>query len=217
MRLSLNLYFALAGIVCLIHGKIAEGITFNDLYTMSQPTGFVPDLGIKSGSVTQTIGDVTVGGGYPDQPSSLHGQFHALLWTAAQPSGVDLTPAGASISFANATDGIHVVGKATGTITGGSQHAFLWNVSDGTFMDLNPSGHTKSEAVGLNGTQYVGEVDNHARFGTAQVVHLLIYIPPADLPVPSQMRPTASIRLVPAPLHRVTSTHFSGTAALTRS
>ncbi|MGN6625519.1 MAG: PEP-CTERM sorting domain-containing protein [Tepidisphaeraceae bacterium] len=79
---------------------------------------------------------------------------HAVLWSSASASPIDLTPAGSTYSSAIATDGAHQIGFASPPTLG--PHAALWSGSSDSFVDLNPSGFSDSEAFQIRNGQEVG-------------------------------------------------------------
>ncbi|MBL8760337.1 MAG: hypothetical protein JNL50_03460 [Phycisphaerae bacterium] len=83
---------------------------------------------------------------------------HAALWNGTAASFVDLNPAGAEVSIANAVFGAQQVGFA---FVGNLNRAGMWNGSAASWVDLNPAGAGASSAQGTSGTHQVGG----ARFG----------------------------------------------------
>ena len=90
---------------------------------------------------------------------------HAAVWSGTATSWVDLHPAGANHSRANAVAG----GKQAGFVQiggiGGTNHACLWSGTVATFSDLHPAGAIGSFALGSFGGTQVGYAsfgaDNH--------------------------------------------------------
>jgi hypothetical protein len=134
----------------------AAAITYTDLYTLGRPTGFssVVPTGYQQAAGGQVVG---YGSG-----TGTAGNNHALLWSAAAPSGVDLNPTnlGAfTASTAYGTDGTRQVGSGFGTATGSANHALLWSGTAASAVDLHPTllpGLSSSFALGSGGTQQVG-------------------------------------------------------------
>jgi hypothetical protein len=93
----------------------------------------------------------------------LHYVEHASLWKGTAESWVDLNPAGALTSRANATSG----GQQAGYAYFGrwneeaDQHAGYWSGSAGSWVDLHPAGSSYSYAADVSDGQQVGA----ARFG----------------------------------------------------
>ena len=110
--------------------------------------------------------------------------LHALLWTGAPESAVDLNPAGFSTSAAYGVSGGQQVGSG---LTGASEHALLWTGTAESVVDLHPAGYRHSRALGVAGCQQVGlavdptTTNNHAMLwtGTADsAVDLHSFLPP---------------------------------------
>lgn len=143
---------ALAAVVglCAIVPAARADISYTDLYTLGTPAGMTSATPGGSNGVQMTAGGQVTGWGIAN------GQFHAVVWSASNPSGTDLNPgSGFNTSFAKGTDGSQQVGYGTGSATGGLNHALLWTATGP--VDLNPvSGISDSFAFGIGGTQQVG-------------------------------------------------------------
>lgn len=79
---------------------------------------------------------------------------HALAWSGAAGSYVDLHPLSAYFSYARAAADGEVVGRAGGI--DGVNHASLWTGTAASWIDLNPAGASESQAVGVSGGRQVG-------------------------------------------------------------
>ena len=123
-------------------GPAWASITYTDLYTCGTPAGFshaYPYLVFPpSAAGGQVVGD---GSGPVTQ-----GNDHALLWTSAVISGIDLNPNGFAGSHAFRTNGTQQVGLVFGPATAPAIHAALWNGTAESFVDLNPNGFIRTEA-----------------------------------------------------------------------
>ncbi len=83
----------------------APVVTYTDLYTLGKPAGF-------SSAYTGEYLHVTAGGQVVGHGGSPTGWDHALLWTPAAISGIDLNPSGFDQSVAEAIGGTQQVGEA---------------------------------------------------------------------------------------------------------
>jgi hypothetical protein len=125
------------------NGSAASAVDLN-------PTGFSTSVANGTSGIQQA-GSGTLAAG---------NNTHALIWQGTAASAVDLNPTnvtGYTQSDAIGTDGLHQVGRASGTATGGYDHAMLWNGVAASAVDLNPSAYTSSIAYGVGGAQQVGE------------------------------------------------------------
>lgn len=124
-------------------------ITATDLFTLGRPLDFIyaaPD-GNRAASRGQIVGSAT--------NSSMGGGTHAILWTAASPSGIDLHSEPYELGTALlGTDGTHQVGN--GYTAGDTSHALLWNGTASSVIDFNPIGFDESLVCGVAGGQQVG-------------------------------------------------------------
>jgi hypothetical protein len=139
-----------------------------DLYTLTEPSGFVGSLQVDNAS--SGIGQVVSYG------TLASGKSHALLWNGPAGTVVDLHPtnlSGFNQSFALRTSGTQQVGeidKANGVF-----HAVLWSGAASTAVDLNPTnltGYAGSTAYGISGSQQVGLGGGSA---TANNTHALLW------------------------------------------
>lgn len=91
------------------------------------------------------------------------GANHAIIWSGAADSYVDLHPGSAySDSEARGIWGNQIAGSASyilsqeGGIRYVTSHAHLWLADTGTAVDLHPAGYTSSRALGVGSGQQVG-------------------------------------------------------------
>lgn len=82
-------------------------------------------------------------------------QSNDMVWSVAQPAGVDLTPTGSPYSVVYGTDGSRQVGYSY-TPAVPAHQAAVWSGSVASYVGLNPVGIQKSEAIGIGGGQIVG-------------------------------------------------------------
>lgn len=102
--------------------------------------------------------------GYTRDPGSF--LEHAAVWSGTAASWVDLHPAGATQSRANAVSSGQQAGYLHVGGVGGNFYASLWSGTAATWSDLNPAGSIYSLALGSFGGRQAGQasfgVDNHA-------------------------------------------------------
>lgn len=114
----------------------------------------------------------------PAEIAHVRGYYsHAGMWNGTAESWVDLNPAGAIDSEANAVSNGQQVGVA---YFDGRSHAGIWSGSASSWVDLNPAGAIDSEAYAVSNGQQVGSVDGHAGLwnGTAESwVDLSMFLP----------------------------------------
>lgn len=85
--------------------------------------------------------------------SNVDGNNHAVLWNGSAAGVVDLHPAGALNSSADATD----VSQQVGTVLGNGRYtAALWQGTAATYVNLNPLTNATSAAAGVYGGIQVG-------------------------------------------------------------
>ena len=87
--------------------------------------------------------------------------WHAILWSGAANSAIDLNPTG--LAGVNASQGMGVggdqqVGSGSGPATENGYHALLWTGSAASAVDLNPAqlGITSSGAMATDGVHQIG-------------------------------------------------------------
>ena len=118
------------------------------------PAGFVETDG-EGIAGQQRVGAARVEGGtYPEFT-------HAFLWTGNSTTPVDLHPAGATYSKANATDGTKQVGYVEGyNFPYINRKAALWSgTPESVVLLMPPDQNYFSEATSIAGDQQVGYVD----------------------------------------------------------
>jgi hypothetical protein len=109
---------------------------------------------------------------------------HAMLWSGARHTPIDLNPESFDDSYAYAIDGSAQVGVG---MTRGWAHALLWKGHAARVIDLNPAGFIESYATGVSGNRQVGyavksDLGAHALvwFGKASnYIDLQKFLPPS--------------------------------------
>ncbi|MEZ6235585.1 MAG: GC-type dockerin domain-anchored protein [Phycisphaerales bacterium] len=107
--------------------------------------------------------------------------IRASLWSGSAGSWVNLHPASAVYSFANAADGEQQVGEA---FFGAPSHASLWTGTAASWVDLNPAGVTDSAAFDVDAGTQVGRalvLGYHASLWTGTAASWVDLNPPPTL------------------------------------
>jgi hypothetical protein len=121
-------------------------LVYTSTTTIAPPTGST-FAGGWAGNATQQVGSAGIGGTY-----------HASLWTGTADSWVDLSPAGATLSYATGAAGGQQVGYAQMGI-GGPIHGGLWTGTAASWVDLTPAGSPSTLVTGVSAGQQVGYVE----------------------------------------------------------
>ena len=103
---------------------------------------------------TAISGNQQVGNGATYDTLIHENETHALLWSGAANTAVDLNPQGWVKSYALGTDGTQQVGW--GWDPTGFFHAVFWSGTAASAVDLNPTGFVTSYATAVSGGQQVG-------------------------------------------------------------
>src|SRR5262245_49319458 len=113
----------------LIIANRADAVAYQS--TLLHPVGFVSSVARGVSGASQVGYGAVAADGSPE---------HALLWSGASASLVDLNPVGFSRSFAGGVSGASQVGSGAGPATGMRDHALLWSGTAASVVDLNPVG-----------------------------------------------------------------------------
>ncbi|HEY1687072.1 MAG TPA: dockerin type I repeat-containing protein [Tepidisphaeraceae bacterium] len=141
------------------------------------------------------------------------GGTHAMLWSGASSTAVDLNPtnlSGITISTAIGIAGNQEVGVGRGTGTGNNDHAILWTGAANTAVDLNPTnltGYTASFAYATDGSQQVGYASGSATSGNN---HAMLWSGTASSAV--DLQPTDLTGFVSSSADGISGTQIVGVA-----
>jgi len=127
----------------------ADERTYKDLYVLqlSAPITVDPSSDQEAADGGQVVSEAI--GAATDHDE------HAMLWSSASGSAIDLNPRGFTSTIAMGTDGSLQVGDGSAG-TDRPDHAMLWYGTAASAVDLNPLGFTTSIAYGTDASEEVG-------------------------------------------------------------
>jgi hypothetical protein len=153
------------------HAAVWSG-TASSMRLLPEPTGFT------ASSARGVAGDQVVGYGIPAGAAD-----HALLWSLAGDTVIDLNPAGFTRSRAAATNGRQQVGTGV-TPDLPFERALVWNGTPDDYVDLTsllPPGYASAAAYGIDDA---GNIVGSA-LSPDSLVHAVMWVPvpePSSLP-----------------------------------